>query len=53
MLISKLVVASEMTDHINSNGPGNKNQSSYKVGNSPETVLLSIRNEFQHSLSKG
>ena len=54
--ISKLVervVASQLIDHINSDGLDNKNQSAYMVGHSTERVLRSVKNEIHLSLSKG
>ena len=54
--ISKIVeqvVASQVIDHIKSNGLDNQNQSAYKVGRSIETALLSIQHKIHLCVSKG
>ena len=54
--ISKLVervVASQLNDHVTSNGLENVSQSAYKQGHSTETALLSIKNEVHLALARG
>ena len=54
--ISKLVervVASQLNDHVASNGLENVSQSAYKQGHSTETALLSIKNEVHLALARG
>ena len=54
--ISKLVervAAKQLVDHIHQHGLDNSYQSAYKSGHSPETALLSIKNDIHLSLSRG
>ena len=54
--ISKLVervVAKQLVDHIHRQGLDNSYQSTYKLGHSMETALLSIKNDIHLSLSRG
>ena len=51
--LDEQVVASLMIDHINSKELDKMNQFTYEVSHLTETVLLSIKNETHHSLSKG
>ena len=54
--ISKLVervVASQLNNHISSNGLENVNQSAYRQGHSTETALLCIKNDVHLSLARG
>ena len=54
--ISKLVehvVASQLNDHVTSNGLENVNQSAYKQGHSTETAPLSIKNNVHLALARG
>ena len=54
--ISKLVecvVASQLNDHVASNGLENVSQSAYKQGHSTETALLSIKSEVHLALARG
>ena len=55
-LISKLVehvVASQLNDHVNLNGLENVRQSTYKLGHSTESALLSIKNDVHLAFPKG
>ena len=54
--ISKLVervVASQLNDHVSSNGLENVRQSAYKLGHSTESALLSIKNDVHLAFAKG
>ena len=53
--ISKLaehVVASQLNDHVTSNGLENVSQSAYKQGHLTETTLLSIKNDVHLALAR-
>ena len=54
--ISKLVervVASQLNDHVSLNGLENVRQSAYKLGQSTESALLSIKNDVHLAFAKG
>ena len=54
--ISKLVehvVASQLNDHVTSNGLENVSQPAYKQGHSTKTALLSIKNKVHLALARG
>ena len=46
-------MASQLNDHVTSNGLENVSQSAYKQGHSTETALLSIKNEVHLALARG
>ena len=46
-------MASQLNDHVASNGLENVSQSAYKQGHSTETALLSIKNEVHLALARG
>ena len=47
------VVASQLNNHVTSNGLEHLSQSAYKHGHSTETALLSIKNEVHLALARG
>ena len=54
--LSKMVekaATSQVTDHVDSNGLGEENQSAYKRHHSTETALLRVKNDVMQSLDKG
>ena len=54
--MSKLVervVASQLNDHVSLNRPENVRQSTYKLGHSTESALLSIKNDVYLAFAKG
>ena len=54
--IAKLVerfVASQLNDHVCSNGLENVKQSAYKLGHLTETTLLSIKTDVYLALARG
>ena len=46
-------MASQLNDHVASNGLENVSQSAYKQGHSTETALLTIKNEVHLALARG
>ena len=46
-------MASQLNDHVTSNGLENVSQSAYKQSHSTETALLSIKNEVHLALARG
>ena len=47
------VVASQLNDHVNLKGLENVRQSTYKLGDSTKSALLSIKNDVHLAFAKG
>ena len=47
------VMASQLLDHMNANGPLDPMQSAYRVAHSTETAVLRVHNDIVNSLDRG